>query len=88
MAAGKFVGAAIAIAAQVFLGPDTNDIVGVQEQPKLVREIKVGFVVGRGRKENALAGVARQIIAHGGPAAAVAVPQIVAFINDDDAVTA
>ena len=54
----------------------------------MIGEIEVGFVVGRGGKQDALAGVARQIIAHGGPAPALAIPQVVTFVNDDDAVAA
>ena len=48
MAACKFVGPTIAITAQVFFRPDANYIVGIQEQTKLIGEIIVGFVVGRG----------------------------------------
>ena len=88
MAAGEFVRAAVAVAAQVFLGPDADHVVGIQEQAKLVGEVEVGFVVGRGRKKDALAGVARDVIADGGPAPALAVPEVVAFVNDDDAVAA
>jgi len=67
MAAGKFVGPSVAIAPQVFFGPDADCIVWIDKQAKLVGEIKVGFVIGRGGKENDFAGVAGQIIADSGP---------------------
>src|ERR1700691_386736 len=88
MAAGKFVGPSVAIAPQVFFGPDVDCIVWIDKQSKLVGEIKVGFVVGRGGKENDFASVAGQIIADSGPAATLAISQIVAFVNDYNAVTA
>ena len=88
MAAGELVRAAVAVAAEVFLGPDADDIVGIQEQAKLVGEVEVGFVVGGGGDKDAPAGVARDVIADGGPAPALAIAEVMAFVNDGDAVAA
>lgn len=81
----ELLGAAIAIAAQVFLGPDADDILGFEEKAKLIAEVEIVLVVGRGRKEDTLASVPRNVVADDGPTAALAVSQVVAFVNDDDA---
>ena len=86
VAARELVRAAIAVAAQIFLGPDADDVFGFEKKPELVGEVEVGLVVGRGRKQNALAGVARDVVANDGPTSAFAISQVVAFVNDDDAV--
>src|ERR1043166_139822 len=88
MAAGKFIRAAVTVATDIFLRAYADNIVRIHEQTKLVGEIEVGFVVGRRRNQDALGGVARQIIAHRRPAPAIAVPQVVAFVYDGDAITA
>ena len=48
VAAGKFVRAAVAVAPEIFLWPDADNIVWTHEQAELVGEVEVGFVVGRG----------------------------------------
>ena len=90
MATGKFIRAAVTVALQVFLGPDVpTHVVGDSwNRRSWFAEVEVGFVVRRGGKKDALAGVAREIIANGCPTTAFAIPQVVAFINDDDTVAA
>ena len=88
MAAGKLVRAAVTVAADVFLGAYADDIVWIHEQTKLVGEVEVGFVVGGGGDEDAPAGIARDVIADGGPAPALAIAEVMAFVNDGDAVAA
>jgi len=88
VAPGELVGAAVAVMAEVLFGPDADNVVGIEEETELVGEVEVGFVVGRGREQDAATGVAGQVIAHRGPAAAFTVPEVVAFVNDDDPVAA
>ena len=48
VAAGKFVRPAVAVAPEIFLWPDADNIVWIHEQAELVGEVEVGFVVGSG----------------------------------------
>ena len=55
---GELLDAVVALTADIFLGPETERLVGVQEQAELVGEVEIGFVVGRGREKDAAAAVA------------------------------
>lgn len=88
MPAGKLVHAAIAIAPQILFGANANDVFGFEEQTQLVGEVEIRFVVRRCGKENAAAGVARNVIADDSPTAAFAISQVVALVNNNDAITA
>ncbi len=88
MAAGELVRVAGTVSADVFLGAYADDIVWIHEQTKLVGEVEVGFVVGGGGNKDAPAGVACDVIADGRPAPALAIAEVMAFVNDEDAVAA
>jgi len=86
VAAGKFIGPAVTIAPQIFFGPDTDHVLGFEEKTELVGQIEISLVVRRSRKEDALAGVAGDVVSHDRPAASFSVSQVVTFVNDDDAI--
>src|SRR5216683_967253 len=88
MTPSELINTTVAVPPQVFFGSNPDDVFGFQEEADLVGQVQVGFVVRRGGKENALAGVARDVVADNGPATAVAIPEVVAFVENDDAVTA
>jgi hypothetical protein len=41
VAAGELIGAAITVAAQIFLGPDANDVFRFEEKTELIGEVEV-----------------------------------------------
>jgi hypothetical protein len=57
MTAGKFIGASVAITAEIFLRPDADDILRFEEKAKLVGEVEVSLVVGRGGNEDDLGAI-------------------------------
>src|SRR6266567_4279877 len=81
--ARELVHASVAITPEIFLGADANNVFRLKKEPNLVCKVEVGFVVRRSRNENALAGVAGNIIADGGPTPALAISEIMALVNDD-----
>ena len=58
------------------------------EQPQLVRKVEVGLVVGRRRKQDAAAFVFRDILLDRAIAASLAVAQVVALVDQHDAIAA
>ena len=81
---------AFADGTEQFFGANTEVFGGVfgEEEAQLGGEVEIGFVVGRGREEDALALVLLDIFFDGLVASSFAVAQVVAFVDNDDAETA
>ena len=58
------------------------------EEPQLVGQVEVGLVVGRGGQQDALAVVLADVILDGAVALALAVAQVVAFVDQDEPIAA
>lgn len=87
MTAREFVGASVAITTKVFFGPNADNVIGTQKKAKLVGQIEIGLVVRRGRKQDAAAVVSDNVIPDDRPSPAFPVSQIVALVNNNQAVT-
>ena len=74
--------------AQEFFRADSDVLLFVDEQAKLIREIEVGLVVGRSRQQNDATVVRRDILGDGAIAAALAIPQVVALVDQNQAESA
>ena len=70
------------------LGTNAKILVGIDEEPQLIGEIREILVVGRRREEEYLVVLIVQQILDRGIPPSRAVPQVVAFIDDDEPVVA
>lgn len=70
------------------LGTDAKILVGIDEEPQLIGEIREILVVGRRREEEYLVVLIVQQILDRGIPLSRAVSQVVAFIDDDEPVVA
>ena len=80
MAADKF---GLAKLAQQLFRANAEVLVFGDEQPKLIGKIKVGLVVRRGRKQDALAFVCLDVFLNRAVALAFPIAQVVALVDHD-----
>ena len=73
---------------QVLLRPDAQDIFFANEQTQLSGQVQVAFIVRRRRQQDAAAFVCAYVIMDRPVTLPLTITQVVAFINDHDAVTA
>ena len=81
-AAGEF---GFALLAEEFFRPDADVFLFVDEQPKLIGQVEIGLVVGRGGEQNDPAVVGADVLGDGPIATSLAVAKIVAFVDEHQA---
>ena len=65
-------------------GPNAKVVVLGDEQPELVGQVEIGLVVGRGGKQDAFAFVLLDVFVDGAIALALAIAEVVAFVDQDE----
>ncbi len=73
---------------QKLLRPDAKVLVRGHEEPKLACEVEIVLVVRRGRQQDAIAVVLLNVVGNDLVRLALAVPKVVALVEDDQAISA